>query len=224
MKKIILSAILTICSITLTMAQLNEGHIKFEIEVSATNPEMEMAVGMMQGSTMNLFFADQDLHSELNMGAMMTVSTIVLGKSGDVIILMSGMMGKKAIPTTLEEIIKTTESKEISPMDVELLDETKDIAGYSCKKAVLTNEDGDEMVTWYTTDITINTQGQSYHNAEIPGFPLQFTQDANGLIMTITAVEIEESISKKKKKELFSSKVPDGYTEMSPDDLKKMGM
>jgi hypothetical protein len=224
MKKIILSAILTVCSITVTMAQLNEGHIKFEMEVSATNPEMEMAVGMMQGSTMNLFFSDQDLHSELSMGAMMTISTIVLGKSGDVMILMDGMMGKKAIPTTLEDVLKNTESKEISPMDLELLDETKEIAGYLCKKAVLTNEDGDEMVTWYTEEIKVNTQGQSYHNAEIPGFPLQFTQGANGLIMTITAIEIEEGISKKEKKELFSSKVPDGYTEMTPEDLNKMGM
>ncbi|MDG1147215.1 MAG: DUF4412 domain-containing protein [Crocinitomicaceae bacterium] len=224
MKKILLSALLTICSITLTIAQLNEGHVKFEIEVSATNPEMEMAVGMMQGSTMNLFFADQDLHSELNMGTMMTVSTIVLGKSGDVMILMNGMMGKKAIPTTLDEVLENTKSKEVSPMDVELLDETKDIAGYSCKKAILTNEDGDEMVTWYTADIKVNTQGQSYHNENVPGFPLQFTQNANGLIMTITAIEIEESISKKDKKELFSSKVPDGYTEMSPEALNKMGM
>ena len=70
----------------------------------------------------------------------------------------------------------------------------------------------------------MNTQGQSYHNEEIPGFPLQFTQNANGLIMSFTAIEVEESIDKKKKKILFSVEVPDGYTEMTPEELQKMGM
>jgi hypothetical protein len=224
MKKIILSAVLAICSIATTMAQLNEGHVKFEIEASATNPQMEMAVGMMQGSTMDMFFEGQSLHSELNMGAMMKVNTIVLGESGEVMILMSGMMGNTAVPTTLEDMEKEAESRETPVFEIELIDETKEIAGYSCKKAILTNEDGDEMVTWYTNDIEVNTKGQSYHNEEIPGFPLQFTQNANGLIMTFTAVEVETKLDKKKKKELFSVEVPDGYTEMTPEELQKMGM
>jgi hypothetical protein len=224
MKKIILSAVLAICSIATTMAQLNEGHVKFEIEASATNPQMEMAVGMMQGSTMDMFFEGQSLHSELNMGAMMKVNTIVLGESGEVMILMSGMMGNTAVPTTLEDMEKEAESRETPVFEIELIDETKEIAGYSCKKAILTNEDGDEMETWYTNDIEVNTKGQSYHNEEIPGFPLQFTQNANGLIMTFTAVEVETKLDKKKKKELFSVEVPDGYTEMTPEELQKMGM
>ena len=224
MKKIIFSAILAVCSITTSIAQLNEGHIKFEIEASTTNPQMEMAVGMMQGSTMDMYFSDQSLHSELNMGAMMKVNTIVLGESGEVMILMSGMMGNTAVPTTLEAMKEESDSRETPSLDVELIDETKEIQGYTCKKAVLTNEDGDEMVTWYTTEIEVNTQGQSYHNEEIPGFPLQFTQNANGLIMSFTAIEVEESIDKKKKKILFSVEVPDGYTEMTPEELQKMGM
>ncbi|MEJ6775878.1 MAG: DUF4412 domain-containing protein [Crocinitomicaceae bacterium] len=223
MKRLILSAILYVLSITISTAQLNEGLIKFEIEVSASNPQMEMAVGMMQGSTMNLYFADEDVHSEMNLGSMMTMSTIVLGKSEEVMILMSGMMGNKAIPTTLEAIKEKAPKGPDADFSVELIDETKQIQGYTCKKAVLTNENGDEMFSWYTTDIEINTIGQSYHNEKIPGFPLEYNTSANGLIMTISAVAIEEGINKKKKKELFSTKIPEGYTKMSAEDLEKMG-
>ncbi len=224
MKKIILSAILAVCSIATTMAQLDEGHVKFEIEASATNPQMEMAVGMMQGSTMDMYFAGQSLNSELNMGAMMKVKTVVLGESGDVLILMSGMMGNTAVPTTLDAMKEEAASRETPSFEVELIDETKDVAGYSCKKAVLTNEAGDEMVTWYTTEIEVNTKGQSYHNEEIPGFPLEFTQNANGLIMSFTATEVDEKLDKKSKKKLFSIEIPEGYKEMTPEELQKMGM
>lgn len=223
MKKLILSVILILCSITVTTAQLNEGLIKFEIEVSASNPQMEMAVGMMQGSTMNLYFAGEDVHSEMNLGSMMTMSTIVLGKSEEVMILMSGMMGKKAIQTSLEAIKEKAPKDSDADFSVELIDETKQIQGYTCKKAVLTNENGDEMFSWYTTEIKVNTIGQSYHNEKIPGFPLEYNTSANGLVMTLSAVAIEEGINKKKKKELFSTKIPEGYTKMSAEDLEKMG-
>ena len=47
MRTKIITSIFILFSITTLLSQLNEGHIKFEIDASANNPEMEMAVGMM---------------------------------------------------------------------------------------------------------------------------------------------------------------------------------
>ena len=102
MRTKIITSIFILFSITTLLSQLNEGHIKFEIDASANTPEMEMAVGMMQGSTMDIYFSKNNSHSELNMGTMMKVNTIVLGESGDVLVLMSGMMGNIATPTNLD--------------------------------------------------------------------------------------------------------------------------
>lgn len=224
MKKLILSAIFAICTVATTMAQLEEGHVKFNLDVSASDPQMEMAVGMMQGSTVDVYFSGESIHSEVNMGAVMKVQTIVLGESGEALILMSGMMGNTAVPTSTEAMEKEAEANPAPEMEIELVDETKEILGYTCKKAIITDEDGNETITWYSEDLKVNTKGQSYHNEQIPGFPLEFTQSANGMSMAFTAAEINEKIDKKKKKTLFSVEIPEGYKEMTPEELKSMGM
>ncbi len=222
MKKLILSAIFAVCTLATTMAQVDEGHVKFNLDVTATDPQMEMAVGMMQGSSVEIYFSGESIHSEINMGAVMKVQTIVLGETGEALILMSGMMGNTAVPTTTEAM--EAESVEAPELDIQLVDETKEILGYECKKAIVTDEDGNETITWYSEDIKVNTKGQSYHNEKIPGFPLEFTQSANGMAMAFTATEIESKIDKKKKKTMFSVEIPEGYKEMTPEELKSMGM
>ncbi len=224
MKKLIFSAAFAICTAVTSMAQIDEGHIKFNMDVSASDPQMEMAVGMMQGSTVDVFFSGESIHSEVNMGAIMKVQTIVLGESGEALILMSGMMGNTAVPTTTEAMAKENDAVETPELDIELVNETKEILGYVCKKAIITDEDGNETITWYSEELNVNTKGQSYHMEQIPGFPLEFTQSANGMSMAFTAAEIETKIDKKKKKELFSVEIPEGYTEMTPEELKTMGM
>jgi len=224
MRTKIITSIFILFSITTLLSQINEGHIKFEIDASANTPEMEMAVGMMQGSTMDIYFSKNNSHSELNMGTMMKVNTTVLGESGDVLILMSGMMGNIATPTNLDALREKADSKELPNFDVELTKKTKTIAGYKCKKAILVNEDGDEMNVWYTSEIIVNTEGQSFDYEKIPGFPLEFEANANGLLLTFSAIEVIERLDKEKKKEVFSTNIPEGYKEMSPDELNKMGM
>ena len=224
MKTKIITSIFILFSITTLLSQLNEGHIKFEIDASANTPEMEMAVGMMQGSTMDIYFSKNNSHSELNMGTMMKVNTIVQGESGDVLVLMSGMMGNIATPTSLDALKEKADSKEAPNFDIELTKKTKTIAGYKCSKAIMINEDGDEMNIWYTSDIVVNTKGQSFDYEKIPGFPLAFEANANGLLLTFSAVEVIVGLDKEKKKEVFSTNIPEGYKEMSPDELNKMGM
>ena len=146
MKKLILSAIFAICTVATTMAQLEEGHVKFNLDVSASDPQMEMAVGMMQGSTVDVYFSGESIHSEVNMGAVMKVQTIVLGESGEALILMSGMMGNTAVPTSTEAMEKEAEANPAPEMEIELVDETKEILGYTCKKAIITDEDGNETI------------------------------------------------------------------------------
>ena len=225
MRTKIITSIFILFSITTLLSQLNEGHIKFEIDASANTPEMEMAVGMMQGSTMDLYFSKNNTRSELNMGTMMKVNTIVLGESGDVLVLMNGMMGNIATPTSLDALKEKADSKEAPNFDIELTKKTKTIAGYKCKKAIMINEDGDEMNIWYTPEIFVNTKGQSFDYIEkIPGFPLAFEANANGLLLTFSAVEVIEGLDKEKKKEVFSTNIPEGYKELNPEELNKMGM
>lgn len=222
MKKILFSFALLLGSFTMNYAQITEGHVKYKIEVSTENPDMEMVVGMMQGSTLDIYFKEKMTRAEMKMGSMMNITTISNEKSGEILMLMSGMIGKKAISTSTEELQGETEVEKPT-YEVELVDETKEIAGYSCKKAILTDEDGNENIFWYTEEIEVSKKGQSYLNENVPGYPMQYEINNNGFVMGMTVTEIKEELSKAELK-LFNMDIPDGYAEMTMEELQQMGM
>jgi GLPGLI family protein len=155
------------------------------------------------------------------MGTMMTMTTITDEKSGELLMLMGGMMGNNAIKTTTDEM--TENQPEKPKYDVVLSDETKTIENHVCKKATLTDEEGGETVFWYTEDISVSKKGQSYLNEDVPGFPMQFEINNGGMKMAMTVTSLEEKLDKKSA-DLFKMTAPEGYKEMTLDDLKKMGM
>jgi GLPGLI family protein len=222
MKKILLSLALIVGSITVNYAQIKEGHVTYKIDISTENPDMEMVVGMMQGSTLDIYFKEKMTRAEMKMGSMMNMTTISDEKSGKLLMLMSGMIGKKAISTTTEEL-SSKDEKEKPKYEVELVDETKDIAGYKCKKAILTDEEGNESTFWYTEEIEVSKKGQNYLNENVPGYPMQYEINNSGLVMGMTVTNITKELSKSDLK-LFDMSVPEGYAEMTMEELQQMGM
>jgi GLPGLI family protein len=221
MKKILLSIVLAATTAFTLTAQQTEGHISYKIDVSTDNPDMQMAIGMMQGSTMDIYFKEKNTRAEMKMGSMMSVTTISNEDSGDILMLMSGMVGQNAIRTSMKEM---EEKKSEQPKyDVTLVNETKEISGYTCKKAILTDEEGNESIFWYTEDIVVSKKGQSYLNEQVPGFPMQYDLNNGGLKMTMTVVTFDKKLDKKSSS-LFEMKIPEGYKEMTMEDLQKMGM
>jgi len=221
MRKILLSLGFSFVCTLLSFAQLTEGHISYKIDMTSDDPDMQMAIGMMQGSTLEVYFKDKTTRAEMKMGAIMNITTISNETSGDVLMLMSGMIGQNAIKTTTSELEK--ENTEKPKYDVQLVDETKTIEGYSCKKAILTDEEGNESVFWYTEEIDISKKGQSYLNEDVPGFPMQYDLNNNGMKMTMTVSQLEKKLDKKSVS-LFEMAIPEGYKEMTMEDLKSMGM
>ena len=221
MKNFILTLFLAL-SVTYSLkAQLTEGHITYTIEASSENPDMQMVTGMMQGSTLDIHFKDKITRSEMKMGSMMNIVTVSNENSGEILLLMSGMIGKNAILMTTEEVEALSEGK--PEMNVELLDETKTIEGYLCKKAVLSDENGGESIFWYTEEIEISKVGQTYLNKEVPGFPMEYDLNNNGLKMTMTVSKFEKKLDKNIKS-LFDMNIPEGYKTLTLEELEKMGM
>ena len=203
-------------------SQIAQGHITYKLDMTSDNPEVQAAAAMLQGSLLDIYFIEKSTRSEMKMGSMMNVTSITNEKSGDMLMLMSGMVGFKAIKTTIKAIEEGR--GELPKMDILLLDEKKDILGYPCKKAVLTDDEGSESIFWYTEKIQVSKKGQSYLNDKVPGFPLEYDISNSGIKMTLTATSVIETLKKKEIDELFKMNIPEGYNEMSLEDLKKMGM
>jgi GLPGLI family protein len=217
MKKLLLIAV-AVCSTLLASAQMKEGHLKYSIEVTSDNPDMAMIVGMMQGSKMDIYFADNETRVDMEMGSMMKTITIADTDKKETLTLMSGMMGNTAIKQPISNPEAEAEGEE-DDIEVILEDETKDILGYNCKKAIIVDADGNESVFWYTDEIAINTEGQNVLSSKIPGQPLQMEVPTNGMNMTMTAIEFTEKLKKKLKTSLFDMTIPEGYTVKSTEEL-----
>jgi GLPGLI family protein len=215
---------LTICMLSCaSIAQLKEGHVSFKIETSTDNPDMQMAVGMLQGSTMEVYFKEKFTRGEFKMGSMMTITNISNETSGDVLMLMSGMMGNNAIKMNAKDLEKDTADLKKPKVDVSITNETKVIEGYTCKKALVTDEEGTISTFWFTEDIYAAKKGQSYLSSDVPGFPMQFEMNNNGMKMMMTVTKVETKLASKSS-DLFNMSVPEGYKEMTADQLKQMGM
>jgi len=222
MKKILFSMAMVVFSTLSLTAQITEGSVNYNVEVSSTNPELEMQLAMLQGSTFSLFFQGDLTRSEMNMGSMMKIVTITNTKEENSLMLMSGMMGNTAVRMSAEDLKKGEEN--VDQTEVTLVDETKEIQGYNCKKAISTNEDGQESVIWYTEEVSVNKLGQNYLNNQVPGFPMEFEINQGEVKMTMVSTEFSKKLDKKKAKELFNTAIPEGYTEMTPEQLSGMGM
>ncbi|MBI1836964.1 MAG: DUF4412 domain-containing protein [Flavobacteriia bacterium] len=222
MKKIIPTLSILLISLT-SFSQITEGHISYKIDFSSDKPEIQKQIGMLQGSTIELYFKDQNTRSEMTMGVMMKITTISNNITSEMLMLMSGMMGNKASKTSLKDNTTQTLTDPKEEINVKLENATKDILGYKCKKAILTDKDGNELIFWYTEDIAINKKGQKNFSSKIPGVPLEYEMFQQGMKMLITATKIEPKLVKKPS-DFFDIIIPEGYSILTEEEKLKIGM
>ena len=131
------------------------------------------------------------------------------------------MMGQKlAIKMTPEDLDK--EAAETGDVEVVHLDETKDILGYSCKKALVKVKDsGDEFEVYYTEELStgIENHGNPMFK-DIKGMMMEFVMEQNGMKMHFLAVSVD-----KKKVSKKDFEVPEGYEEITEEEMQsRFGM
>lgn len=202
-----------------------EGHMKYSIDIKGDDPQVEMMKSFFAGATMEMFFTDNFSRVDMNMGSMMTTKSITDLKKEETLTLMSGMMGKIATTSKLEnseEGSENSEGTEIPELDIELIDESKVIAGLNCKKAIVTTEEGEELEMWYTNDIEIkDKRGLSMANQKgIPGFPVEFSMQQGPMLMSFTMTEYNKKVNGKN---LFDMTIPEGYVVKTAEELQEMG-
>lgn len=221
MKKLVLFFAMTILTSVMSFAQLAEGMISYDIEMSSDDPEAASMIAMFSGSNMNLYFANDVARTELNFGALMSMTTVVNNETEEVLILMGGMMGNKAVLTNSTEM--EVDEEDAPETTVTLSKEKKEILGYKCKKAIITDQDGNEMEYWYTDKIATVSTDKNSAISKLPGMPLEYSVDRDGMIMTFTASAVKESLDAETIKEKLSLTIPDDYEEMTYEEFSDFG-
>lgn len=218
-----LTAMMAFLAVTV-FSQITTGKVSYDVYLSSDNPQMSAYIEQMESSLIEIFFDGGKTRNDFFMGEMSTTHTISIQGEDTTLVLMDNMyLGKVALKVTENE---EDESGEYSfkVKSVELIDgETKEVAGYQCKKAVVTYDNDFSTEVWYTEEIKPEHRVGQYLFEEIPGMPLEMTGKNFGMDMKIVAYEVSNKLSKRQINSLFSLEIPKGYTLKTVEELRQFG-
>lgn len=205
----------------LAFSQATKGKVMYDVFVSSDDPSVSAYVDQMENSLLEIFFSGNKTRTNFHMGEMMTTMTISVREQDTALVLLDGMMGKIAMKVT-EDDMDDERRMALEKQEVELIEgETKEVMGYTCKKAIIIGADGNESTVWYTEEIAPAHREGEYLNEEIPGLPLEMTAKYGKMDMKIVAFEFKGKI--KKEDEVFSLEVPEGFVLKTMEEMKSFG-
>jgi GLPGLI family protein len=192
---------------------------KITYSISYEGKQIDEATQDMMPKTMMTYIGDGFTKNVLFTG--MGKQTVIYDIGTKSRTVLMDMMGQQfAI-----ESLSTDIEKEFGQMpdgEVEFVDETKVIAGYQCKKIVISfkNDEGEiksENIAWYIEDLEvspdINFDMKFFKGVQ--GVLMEYQMDMNnGTYMKFTAIEVE--------KEKLSSKdfiIPENYKKVTQEEL-----
>ncbi len=190
--------------------QIKEGYIQYTIDVEAVDSSLEtiQSVGLLHDSKMEIYFTPTQLRIDFTMGRMSSSKMIIDYEKDTSVALMTNVYGNYAAVSSVNNL-KYQKKDESS--SIQLFEETRVILGYTCKKAIVSSK-GQQTTYWYTTQIKIDFKGNEFFATNLPGFPLLFSKIEKGVYMEYQASNIMKELNNKV--EIFSLKVPKGYTLM----------
>lgn len=154
--------------------------------------------------------------TEMNVGGGTTVEILDYATKSKIALI--NMMGQKyAIKQTTAEIEKDNAGQ--AKGEVNITNETKNIAGYTCKKAIVTtNEDGVKttLTVWFTEELggkEVNFDNPLYK--DINGVLLEFSIITPQITMKLSATAVERKTVAAKDFE-----IPSDYTLTTQEELK----
>ncbi len=218
MKKLI-TAVAIFCS-AFTFAQ-HEGSVTYIMTMEGLPPEQAAMMGDMETK---IFYKDKKTYTEMNS---MMYSYKILNDDNGQLFLMDQMGNKFFTRTTKAELEKNAEASKDKDPKIEYINEAKTIAGYECKKAIITSTGKDGEIktdVWYTEKVPYVSQGGGGRKGGemfkgLKGMPMEFAVKQGPMNIKMSA------------KEVSSEKVPDskfvltteGYTEKKMEDIQKGG-
>ncbi len=198
---------------------LKQGTINYEIKISGKEEMPETMIEMFQNSSMTFMWSKNRSLTKMDLGHA-KVDVISNGKKA--LMLMNMMNQKYASKMTKEELKKYQQEQKGTNYSIEKTDQTREIAGYTCKKAIMKLERKNKTMNmdyWYTNKIQAPKTSMQYAHGDIKGFPLMMEFNRNKMKMQFKATSIDQS---KPARNNFNLTIPDGYTEKSLEELKQM--
>ena len=222
MKKLFSTLAFISLSVVSLTAQNNEGFVLYDMKIEGLPPEQAAMVGDMENK---VTFKNGKVLTEMT--SMMFTNQTVIDENG-MVMLMEQMGNKMAIKQTKDEMEKEAAKQKDKQADpkIEYINETKTIAGYECKKAIITivgkDKKEEKMEVWYSEKFANPNKegrgkGQGFMKG-LKGMPFEYAGGQGGMKFKMTAKEVSVDPVSDSKFNLST----DGYKLMTMDELKAL--
>lgn len=222
MKKIFSTLAVLALSVLSLSAQNTEGYVLYDMKIEGLPPEQAAMIGDMENK---VTFKNGKVLTEMT--SMMFTNQTVIDENG-ITMLMEQMGNKMAVKQTKEEMEKESAKQKDKQADpkIEYINETKTIAGYECKKAIITivgkDKKEEKMEVWYSEKFANPNKegkgkGQSFMKG-LKGMPFEYAGGQGSMKFKMVAKVVSTDPVSDGKFNLST----DGYKLMTMDELKTL--
>ncbi len=156
---------------------VSEATLKYNISIEPTNDKPELSKSL-EGASMTLYIKGSQSRSDM-VSALGTESNIFDSRSGKGTILKEYSGQKLMITLSRENWAQKNQSFQNMQFNIDNTEQM--IAGFKCRKATGTAENGKTVLVYFTSEVVLsNTQ---YNNAfsRLPGIPVQYEIESGKL-------------------------------------------
>lgn len=220
MKKFLFSiATIALTAISLN-AQIKEGYVVYDMKLDGIPPEQAAMMGDMEAKV--TFKAGKTL---TEMSSMMFTNQTLIDANG-LTMLMEQMGNKIAVKQSKEEMEKVAAKEKTEDPKFEYTTQTKMIAGYECKKAIVTVIDKDKkeekIDLWYCEKFdNPNKEGKGRGQSimkGLNGMAFEYSGGSGGMKFKMVAKEVSIAPIADEKFNLST----EGYKVMTMEELSSM--
>jgi GLPGLI family protein len=186
-----------------------------EYEISYPDSMKSDIMSSMLPSKMEFKFVPDYTLSQLKVGMGIITATFIADSKNKTLTSLFKVVDKKyALKYSIEETAK--ELSQLPKFSIEYLPEKKMLAGYTCKKAVITQigNPKNSFSVFYTTDIKIINPNWNLPYATIPGVLMEYQIQHKDILMTLKAKKV---ILEALDEEQFA--IPADYKVVKKDEL-----
>ena len=181
-----LSVLLSVAVFSFAQKTISEGTMVYDIVIQSGNKEPQIA-DAIDGGTVTIYIKGGQSRSDM-VSALGKETTIHETKTGNAVILKE-YSGQKLMITLTKDNWEA-KNKAYKDIKFELTDETKTIAGYTCKKAIAGMPGGKSFVVYYAPDLLVTNKEYNASFKNLPGLALQYEYESGTMRYKYTISKI----------------------------------
>lgn len=214
MQKLFQTGMIAICLSSPALAQRSVSDAKITYKVELPQEQLQME-SMFAGSSMTQYIRGDMSRIDMNLNVVNYVY-IINTKKESVVTLLDNHGDKYLIRSDRKAYAEDYRKYEA----VQFIDqdETREIAGYTCRKAIGKMPDGSTFDVFYTTGLVAENRAYNRRFMNLKGIPLEFEIVMKaGAKMRAVATDVDLS---PQPASIFD--IPKGYREITQEELKKI--